>query len=75
MFRPLEDFLGEMDNKIHEIRASKPQGGVEAVRIPGEGSDSLRRSAEVSGIEMSEPALGELQALASHLKVSDLLDD
>jgi LDH2 family malate/lactate/ureidoglycolate dehydrogenase len=75
MFRPLEDFLGEMDNKIHEIRASKPQDGVEAVRIPGEGSDSLRRSAEVSGIEMSEPALGELQALATHLKVSDLLDD
>jgi LDH2 family malate/lactate/ureidoglycolate dehydrogenase len=73
LFRPIDDFTAEMDARIREIRHSKPQEGIEAIRIPGDGSNESRRSARTEGIRLSEGLLRELRALADRLGCTDRL--
>lgn len=74
LFRPTSEFQRALDVRLHEIRSSTPMPGVKTVLVPGDRSAASRRSASLSGIELPDSVLGELQDLALRFGAVDRLD-
>ena len=74
LFRDLDDFKAEMDERIREMRNSTPMEGAEPIRLPGE--MALRREQQMrkKGVPVSPQVLEELRKIARDLKLADRLD-
>jgi LDH2 family malate/lactate/ureidoglycolate dehydrogenase len=66
-FGDAEEFKGEVDRLIRDIRGSKRLPGVERIWLPGEQSQAKRVERMKNGIPMPEPLLDSLNELASEL--------
>jgi len=74
LFRDLEDFKKEMDERIREIRNSTPMKGAEPIRLPGEMALARERRMRVEGVPVAEPVLDELGRIARKLNLPDRLE-
>ena len=68
-FTDLEAFKDETDESIRQIRASKPQRGVERVYLPGEIEWNHKLERAKSGIPLHPAHSGALEEMASELGV------
>ena len=57
---------------VERVRSSRPAGGSDAVRVPGEASAGRVRDAEADGIAVAPALMAELDRLAAELGVAPL---
>ena len=74
LFRDLPDFKAEMDQRIRELRDSRPLPGRGPVRIPGEGAAQREQEMRAQGIPVSDAVLASLRGLAADHHVETLLE-
>jgi len=68
-FGGLAAFKRQMDDMVARCHASKPQPGVERVRLPGERGLELRREQRAKGIALRETIMPSLTTWAQKLRV------
>jgi len=71
-FQPLAEFKQGMDTLIRDIRDSQRLPGVDAIRLPGEGSHAARADREKNGVPMPPALMEALGKLAAELKIAPL---
>jgi L-2-hydroxycarboxylate dehydrogenase (NAD+) len=74
LFRDLADFQAEMDQRIRELRESRPVPGQDAVRIPGERAVEREQAMRAQGIPVSDAVLASLRSLAADHGLDSLLE-
>ena len=73
-FRPVDDFKGEMDRSIREIRNSERMEGVDRIWLPGEMEFHKIRERRKHGIPIATAVVQQLRELATELELSDRLN-
>ncbi|MEE2659435.1 MAG: Ldh family oxidoreductase [Candidatus Latescibacterota bacterium] len=68
-FRPVEEFLDEVDRFIDFLKSSEPMEGFDEVLLPGERSHGIAAEREVHGLEVDETAWGQICELAEDIGV------
>ncbi len=69
LFRPLDEFKAEMDERLREIRDSTPMEGMPVIRVPGDQARRRRAEAHRGGLHLDDALVGRLLALAERLRV------
>ena len=69
MFQPVADFKQSVDAFVRDIRNSQRLPGVDAIRLPGEGSHARLQESLQLGAPLSVPLLKSLNELAAELKI------
>ena len=72
MFQPVAEFKQSVDAFVRDIRNSQRLPGVEAIRLPGEGSHARLEESLRLGAPLSAPLLKSLNDLAAELKIPAL---
>ncbi|MPZ47653.1 MAG: Ldh family oxidoreductase [Betaproteobacteria bacterium] len=72
VFGDLTDFKRRVDALIRDLRASERLPGVDAIRIPGEGSQRAREERARSGVPVPPALRTALDTLASKLRIEPL---
>lgn len=73
-FRPVDEFKGEMDRVIRELRNSQRMEGVDRIWLPGEMEYERMRERRKNGVPVVASTIQELRRLADELNLSDRLD-
>ena len=68
-FGDVTDFKRRVDALVRDLRASERMPGVDAIRIPGEGSHRTREERARSGIPLPPALRASLDALAAELQI------
>jgi LDH2 family malate/lactate/ureidoglycolate dehydrogenase len=71
-FRPLEEFLREVDGYIDAVHSAPRATGVERLYVPGEIEFEMADARRQDGIPLDPPALAGLAALAQELALDPL---
>jgi LDH2 family malate/lactate/ureidoglycolate dehydrogenase len=71
-FGDVTDFKRRVDALVRDLRASERMPGVDAVRIPGEGSHRAREERERLGVPVPPALRSALDTLASELGIAPL---
>ena len=71
-FGDVTDFKRRVDALVRDLRASEHMPGVDAIRIPGEGSQRAREERVRSGIPVPPALRASLDALAAELRIEPL---
>lgn len=71
-FQELREFKQGMDTLIRDIRNSQRLPGVDRIRLPGEGTHTMRADRQHNGIPMPEALLAALGQLADELGIAPL---
>jgi LDH2 family malate/lactate/ureidoglycolate dehydrogenase len=71
-FQPLAEFRQGMDTLIRDIRNSQRLPGVDAIRLPGEGTHAARADRLKNGVPMPPALMDALGKLAAELKIAPL---
>jgi LDH2 family malate/lactate/ureidoglycolate dehydrogenase len=71
-FMPRVQFEEEVGNLATFMRSRKPQAGIDAVRLPGDGARARAKEREASGIPIPDALLESLNAAADDLGVARL---
>lgn len=71
-FQPLAEFKQGMDTLIRDIRNSERLPGVDAIRLPGEGTHAARADRLRNGVPMPPALMDALGKLAAELKIAPL---
>lgn len=71
LFRPLDEFKGEMDVRIRELRESTPMQGHSRVRTPGDRAQERADDMRSGGVPLAEGTVARLAALADRVDVTD----
>ena len=71
-FGDVTDFKRRVDALVRDLRASERMPGVDAIRIPGEGSHRAREERARSGIPVPPALRASLDALAAELQIEPL---
>ncbi len=69
MFQPVAEFKQSVDAFVRDIRNSQRLPGVDAIRLPGEGSHARLQESLKLGVPLSAPLLKSLNDLAAELKI------
>ena len=72
MFQPVAEFKQSVDAFVRDIRNSQRLPGVDAIRLPGEGSHARLQESLKLGAPLSAPLLKSLNDLAAELKIPAL---
>ena len=72
MFQPVAEFKQSVDAFVRDIRNSQRLPGVDAIRLPGEGSHARLEESLKLGAPLSAPLLKSLNDLAAELKIPAL---
>ena len=72
MFQPVAEFKQSVDAFVRDIRNSQRLPGVDAIRLPGEGSHARLAESLRLGAPLSAPLLKSLNELAAELKIPPL---
>ena len=72
MFQPVAEFKQSVDAFVRDIRNSQRLPGVDAIRLPGEGSHARLEESLRLGAPLSAPLLKSLNDLAAELKIPAL---
>lgn len=70
LFRPLEEFKAEMDERIRELRSSTPMPGEPPVRVPGDQMPRRYREAGERGLALPPGTADRLRELAERLGIA-----
>ncbi len=73
IFRNLDDFKGEMDVKLREIKNSTSMEGGGPIRVPGEGLEQRKEEMRQHGVPVAPPLIKRLRELAEQLGLDDKL--
>lgn len=73
-FRPADQFKGEMDRVIREIRSSERMEGVDRIWLPGEMEFERIRERSRHGVPVAASTVERLRQLATELELPDRLD-
>ncbi|MBX6341320.1 MAG: Ldh family oxidoreductase [Thermomicrobiaceae bacterium] len=68
-FRPVEEFLADMDQMLAELRGADPAEGAPRVYVPGDPEDLAEADRRVNGIPLHPKVLAELRALGEEVGV------
>lgn len=68
-FRPLEEFLADMDDMLGELRRARPAEGAERVLVPGDLEYETELERRAHGIPVHPQVLQELEAIARRYDV------
>jgi len=71
-FRPLDEFLNEVDAYVRTVHAVPPVAGVERVYVPGEIEFELAEARRRDGIPLDDNIVTDLNALARDLSLPPL---
>ncbi len=71
-FQPVAEFKKSVDALIRDIRGGKRLPGVDAIRLPGEGSHRARADRLKNGIPLPPALADALAKLAAELKIAPL---
>lgn len=71
-FQPVAEFKTSVDALVRDIRGGKRLPGVDAIRLPGEGSHTARADRQKNGIPLPPALAGALAKLAAELKIAPL---
>jgi L-2-hydroxycarboxylate dehydrogenase (NAD+) len=71
-FQPVADFKRAVDAFVRDIRQSQRLPGVDAIRLPGEGSQARLAESLRLGAPLSPPLVKSLNDLAAELKIPPL---
>lgn len=71
-FQPVAEFRKNVDTLIRDIRSSKRLPGVDAIRLPGDGSHAARADREKNGVPLPPALASTLAKLAAELKIAPL---
>jgi LDH2 family malate/lactate/ureidoglycolate dehydrogenase len=71
-FQPVADFKRAVDAFVRDIRQSQRLPGVDAIRLPGEGSQARLAESLRLGAPLSLPLVKSLNDLAAELKIPPL---
>jgi len=71
-FQPVAEFKKSVDALVRDIRGGKRLPGVDAIRLPGEGSHTARADRQKNGIPLPPALAGALAKLAAELKIAPL---
>jgi LDH2 family malate/lactate/ureidoglycolate dehydrogenase len=69
-FTPLAQFTAEVDRHLHDLRASRPLPGFDAIRLPGAERRRRRADREANGVPMAPELLLQLDRLAVELRLT-----
>jgi L-2-hydroxycarboxylate dehydrogenase (NAD+) len=72
MFQPVSEFKQSVDAFVRDIRNSQRLPGVDAIRLPGEGSHARLEESLRLGVPLSGPLVKALNELAGELKIAPL---
>ena len=72
MFQPVAEFKQSVDAFVRDIRNSQRLPGVDAIRLPGEGSHTRLEESLKLGAPLSGPLVKALNELAAELKIAPL---
>ena len=72
MFQPVAEFKQSVDAFVRDIRNSQRLPGVDAIRLPGEGSHARLQESLKLGAPLSAPLVKSLNDLAAELKIPAL---
>jgi LDH2 family malate/lactate/ureidoglycolate dehydrogenase len=72
VFQPVAEFKQAVDAFVRDIRNSQRLPGVDAIRLPGEGSHARLQESLKLGAPLSAPLLKSLNELAAELKIPAL---
>jgi LDH2 family malate/lactate/ureidoglycolate dehydrogenase len=72
MFQPVAEFKQSVDAFVRDIRNSQRLPGVDAIRLPGEGSHARLQESLKLGAPLSAPLVKSLNDLAAELKIPPL---
>jgi len=70
LFRDLDDFKADVDDRLSELEASGP---ADLVHIPGARASRMEHDRRENGIPVPDELLGQLRSLASSLSLDDRL--
>ncbi len=71
-FMPLDSFIGEVDELAKFLRSRKPQEGIDAVRLPGDGARARSAKRQAEGIPLDDTLVASLRSVAEKLGVQPL---
>ncbi len=71
LFRPVDEFRAEMDQRIRELKASTPMEGHPPVRVPGDRSPERQAQARSEGVRVTPATAERLVELAAARGVDD----
>ena len=72
MFQPVAEFKQSVDAFVRDIRNSQRLPGVDAIRLPGEGSHARLQESLRLGAPLSAPLLKALNELAGELGIAGI---
>jgi len=75
LFRDLQEFKVEMDERIRELRNSTPMKGAEPIRLPGEMALRRERQMRAEGVPVASHVLEQLDKIAQKLNLTDRLEN
>jgi LDH2 family malate/lactate/ureidoglycolate dehydrogenase len=64
VFRPLEEFLADMDDMLGELRRAQPAEGAERVLVPGDLEYETERERRATGIPLHPEVLEKIRTIA-----------
>jgi LDH2 family malate/lactate/ureidoglycolate dehydrogenase len=70
VFRPLEEFLAEMDDMLGQLRRAKPAEGAERVLVPGDLEFETEQERRAHGIPVHPEVLERLLEIARKYDVA-----
>ena len=71
-FQPVAGFKRSVDALVRDLRRSERLPGVDAIRLPGEGSHAARADRSKNGIPLPGPLAAALNQLAGELKIGPI---
>jgi L-2-hydroxycarboxylate dehydrogenase (NAD+) len=71
-FQPVAEFKKSVDALVRDLRKSERLPGVDAIRLPGEGSHAARADRSKNGIPLPAPLAAALDQLAAELKIGPI---
>ncbi len=69
VFRPLEEFLADMDDMLGELRRARPAEGAERVLVPGDLEYETEQERRANGIPVHPEVLAKLREIAYRYEV------
>ena len=69
LFRPLAEFKAEMDERVRELKASRPMEGKPPIRIPGDRAPAREAQARDEGLFLEDSTVASLVALAREIGI------
>ena len=69
VFRPLEEFLADMDDMLGELRRARPAEGAERVLVPGDLEYETEQERRANGIPVHPEVLEKLREIAARYEV------